>query len=100
MADLTANLDLTTDWLNVTAGLSLTDSMRYRFDAVAGDFMATVVVAETDDDVAPTLNGNPVMRLRERPRPVFVYRQRAGSRLWARSTHGDIRLSVLPILGT
>lgn len=99
MADLTVTLELTTAWKDISTDQSFANNQRYLFHPLNGDFRNRVRLAETDDANEPTVPGNTILYLNERPRGSFIYRQRNGARLWLRSTRGPVELSVTPTSG-
>ena len=93
MADITAQLALTTQWQEVTAGLALVDGDTYTMDIVSARSNALAFSADTDSNVAPTnpIIGHPwdpaepAARAREYTRDSAVY-------TWVRLSRGTATL--------
>ena len=101
LMDLTAELEVGTDWTEITGPLSMSSGQTYLVDVVqradAGPDPVQVYWAETDDDTPPTLTGHAI-----KPGDAYVeFDQReitpsSGVRTWMRVSRGAVILTVTP----
>lgn len=99
MADLSLELELTDEWVEISARLSLVDGTDYLVDVTGADTDATVYSADTDDgNTAPTVTGHPWRPYgTDRRYDSRTFTKRTGVFVWARVSRGTATLHVTPV---
>ena len=93
MANLTQELNIGTDWTEVSAAASLSDNTRYILTVNGGDSGDSLFMAETDSaNPAPTVAGHLVARFNGRSTEPIRYRKRASTFIWFRTTRAPATL--------
>lgn len=97
MADLTQELSIDTDWIEISAPLTLADNARIILSVNDGHNGDSAYLAETDSaDPAPTVRGHLIARFNGRPDVPVRYRKRAASFIWVRTRNAPATLVVSP----
>ena len=105
MADLTKEIPLSGDWIEISRtptnarplGLDLAVGVEHRVEVARAQSDCRVRLAETDDGQPPTTVGHQILPAsRARSIDRLVYTRPAGSRLWARASHGVALLTATP----